>query len=189
MTFEVQKGNTTVRSVWTNSVRNALRKQARWTKLQEVRATAAKHWTERVWYCHNQCWMQSSKERTEASRSGSFKNGQEWGKKCFEDLDQRRIGRPATRTWSTDFLLREESSREETGKWLKNRTPPWQRRRRLLQVVTGTFPCGQQMQKYGYRKTAACMLCQKAHEECGGSWNGELPKETIGHIQSAGCLG
>ena len=45
------------------------------------------------------------------------------------------------------------------------------------------------MQKYAYRKTAACMLCQKAHEECGGSWNGELPKETIGHIQSAGCLG
>ena len=27
MTFEVQKGNTTVRSVWTNSVRNAFRKQ------------------------------------------------------------------------------------------------------------------------------------------------------------------
>ena len=33
------------------------------------------------------------------------------------------------------------------------------------------------------------MLCQKAHEECGSSWNGELPRETIGHIQSAGCLG
>jgi hypothetical protein len=45
------------------------------------------------------------------------------------------------------------------------------------------------MQKYGNRKTVACMLCQKAHEECGGNWNGELPKETIGHIQSAGCLG
>ena len=59
----------------------------------------------------------------------------------------------------------------------------------MLEVETGTFPCGQQMQKYGYRKTAACMLCQKAHEECGSSWNGELPKETIGHIQSAGCLG
>ena len=27
------------------------------------------------------------------------------------------------------------------------------------------------------------------HEECGSRWNGELPKETIGHIQSAGCLG
>jgi len=27
------------------------------------------------------------------------------------------------------------------------------------QVVTGTFPCGQQMLKYGYKKTAACTLC------------------------------
>jgi hypothetical protein len=40
MTFTVQKRNTTVRSVWTNSVRNAFRRQAGWTKLQEVRATA-----------------------------------------------------------------------------------------------------------------------------------------------------
>jgi ribonuclease HI len=43
MTFEVQKGDTTVRSVWTNSVRNAFRKQAGWAKLQKVRATAATH--------------------------------------------------------------------------------------------------------------------------------------------------
>jgi hypothetical protein len=78
---------------------------------------------------------------------------------------------------------------EEIGKWLQNKSAPWRRRRRLLQVVTGTFPCGQQMQNFGYRKTAACMLCQKAHEECGSNWNGELPKETIGHIQSAGYLG
>jgi hypothetical protein len=99
------------------------------------------------------------------------------------------MGRAATRTWSTDFLLREGSSREEIGKWLQNKSIPWQRRRKLLQVVTGTFSCGQQMQKYGYRKTAACMLCQKAHEECGSSWKGELPNERIGHIQSAGCLG
>ena len=162
MTFEVQKGNTTVRSVWTNSVRNALPKQAGWAKLQEVRATAAKHWTERVWYCHNQRWMRSSKEGTEASRSGSFKNGQEWGKKCFEDLDQRRMGRPATRTWSTDFLLREGSSREEIGKWLKNKPILWRRQRRLLLVVTGTFPCGQQMQKYGYRRTATCVVSEGA---------------------------
>ena len=53
----------------------------------------------------------------------------------------------------------------------------------------GTFPCGQQMLKYGYKKTAECTLCKKAHEEKGSSWNKELPKETIGHIQSAGCLG
>ena len=34
------------------------------------------------------------------TRGGSFKNGQESGKKCFEDLDQRRLW-PATRTWRT----------------------------------------------------------------------------------------
>ena len=49
ITFEVQKGNTTARSVWTNSVRNAFRKQAGWAR---TRATAAKHWTGRVYrYC------------------------------------------------------------------------------------------------------------------------------------------
>jgi ribonuclease HI len=80
MTFEVRRGNTTVCSVWTNSVRTALRKQAGWAKLQEARATAARHWTERVWYCHNQRWMWASKEeRTAASRSGKFKSEQEWG--------------------------------------------------------------------------------------------------------------
>jgi ribonuclease HI len=189
MTFEVQKGDTTVRSVWTNSVRNAFRKQAGWAKLQKVRATAATHWTARVWYRHNQRWLQASKEGAEASKSGSFKDERTWGRKCFEDLDQRRMGRPATSTWSTDFLLREGSSREEIGKWLKNKSIPWQRRRRLLQVVTGTFPCGQQLVKYGYKEKAECILCKKAYEENGGSWKGVLPKETIGHIQSAGCLG
>jgi hypothetical protein len=54
MTFEVWKGDTTVRSVWTNSIRNTFRKQAGWAKLQGARAAVAKHWTERVWYHHNQ---------------------------------------------------------------------------------------------------------------------------------------
>jgi hypothetical protein len=61
-------------------------------KLQEIKATTAKHWTERVRYRHNQRWMQSSTEGTEASKSGSFKNEQEWGKKCFEDLRPEENG-------------------------------------------------------------------------------------------------
>jgi hypothetical protein len=32
-------------------------------------------------------------------------------------------------------------------------------------------------------------VVSEAHEERGSTWKGELPKETIGHIQSAGCLG
>jgi hypothetical protein len=71
----------------------------------------------------DELWLQSSREGTEPSKSGSFKDEQE----CFEDLDQRRTGRPVTRTWSTDFLLREGSSREEIGKWLKNKSIPWEK--------------------------------------------------------------
>ncbi len=50
------------------------------------------------------------------------------------------------------------------------------------------FVC--QMQKYGYRKTAACMLCQcqKAHKECGSSWNGKLPKEKSATFRAQGAL-
>ena len=44
-------------------------------------------------------------------------------------------------------------------------------------VVTGTFPCGQQLVKYGYKEKAECILCKKAYEENGVSWKGELPKE------------
>jgi len=55
--------------------------------------------------------------------------------------------------------------------------------------MTGTFSCGQQMLKYGYTNKAVCTLCKKAHEENGGSWNEELPKETIGHIQVRGVWG
>jgi hypothetical protein len=72
MTFEVQKGDTTVRSVWTNSVRNAFRKQAGWAKLQKVRATAATHWTARVWYRHNQRWLQASKGRNGSVKEWKF---------------------------------------------------------------------------------------------------------------------
>ena len=77
MTFEVRKGDTTVRSVWKNSVSNAFRKQAGRAKLQEARATTARHWTERVWYRHNQHWLKASREGTEASKSGSFKDERE----------------------------------------------------------------------------------------------------------------
>jgi len=98
------------------------------------------------------------------------------------------MGRPATSTWSTDFLLREGSSREEIGKWLKNKSIPWQRRRSLLQVVTGTFPCGQKLVKYGYKEKAECILGKKAHEESGSSWKGELSKETIGHIKKKSVI-
>jgi hypothetical protein len=71
---------------------------------------------------------------------------------------------------------------------VKKQVSTMRRRRRLVQVVTGTFPCGQQMKKYGHRTTAACMLSQKAREECGGSWNGELPRRQSATSRAQGAL-
>jgi len=55
--------------------------------------------------------------------------------------------------------------------------------------MNGTFCCGQQINAKVWVQKNGGVLFQKAHEECGSSWKGELSKETIGHIQSAGCLG
>jgi hypothetical protein len=51
-----------------------------------------------------------------AAKDGKFKNEQAWGKACFEDLERRGLGEPATTSWSTDFLVREGVCREELGK-------------------------------------------------------------------------
>ena len=43
------------------------------------------------------------------------------------------------------------------------------------------------MQKHGYRKTAACMLCQKAHAECGSSGTENCRRRQSATFR-AGCL-
>ena len=126
-----------------HSVRNAFRKQAGRSKTQDMYEQAARNWSRRVGYPRDQRWMQATKAGRRAAKSGKFKDEQAWGKECFEDLERRDLGKPATTTWTTDFLVRGGESREELGKWLRNRAVPWKRRRRLIQVVTDTFPCGQ----------------------------------------------
>ena len=70
----------------------------------------------RVWYPWNQRWMQPTRAGRAAAKNGKFKDEQTWGKECFEDLESRELGEPATTSWSTDFLVRAGESREELGK-------------------------------------------------------------------------
>ncbi len=62
------------------------------------------------------CRRRGKERRHQRSEVSKMKGS--GAKKCFEDLDQRRMERPVTHTWSTDFLLREGSSREEIGSLL-----------------------------------------------------------------------
>jgi ribonuclease HI len=86
MTFEVKQGDTSKQSAWTDSVRNAFRKQACQAKLREAYATAARNWADRVWYHHNQRWMRATGEGRAAARDGKFKDEvrsvlQHWNKR------------------------------------------------------------------------------------------------------------
>lgn len=92
MTFTVGRQSNTKTSVWTDSVRNAFRKQAGRSKVQDVYAQAARNWFRRVWYPRNQRWMQSTRPGRVAAKDGKFKDEQAWGKACFEDLERRELG-------------------------------------------------------------------------------------------------
>ena len=56
-------------------------------------------------------------------------------------------------------------------------------------MITNTFPCGGWLHKIGRRTSPGCELCKKAKERQGECTGDSLPRESIGHIQSDGCLG
>ena len=98
----------------------------------------------------------------------------------------RRCARPASRTWTTDFLLRPRQSRMELHKWLTNKAIPWRRRRRLLQVISHSYPSGAFLYKIGRRAAKHCTICSRLHPD---RPLGQIAPETTGHILSAWCAG
>ena len=108
-----------------------------------------------------------------------------------QQLNEDDTRHPHTSTWVADFLIRESESREELGKWLSNMNIPWHRRRHMIQAVAGTFPCNAWLKKIGRHATGECDLCKRLWWKkvlgCGAP--DTVPQETLGHIQSAYCLG
>ena len=196
--WEEEKG--TRRSVWTAGVRKAVRKGAGQFVVKSTREKATKRWRElhfergcqarlggRV---NPQAWMQSTEEGLTGLRcgirSGDVMDIESWSERCDEALKRGDDGMPSTTTWAAGFLLRKGQSREALGKWLTNRAVPWKRRRRTLQVITGTFPCGKWLHKIKKRPTSECERCKKAWMVAGKT--GVVPDETVGHIQSVQCV-
>lgn len=84
MTFTITRQGISKKSVWTDSVRNAFRKQAGRSKTQDMYEQAARNWSRRVWYPRDQRWMQATKAGRRAAKSGKFKDGQAWGKNVLK---------------------------------------------------------------------------------------------------------
>ena len=74
---------------------------------------------------------------------------------------------PLTDTWRSDFLYREGEDREVVGEWLRYKTVTWQVQRRLMQVMTNSFPSGAHLHRMGLRRSNEYTLCQRVRFELG----------------------
>jgi len=63
---------------------------------------------------------------------------------------------------------------------------PEVKKRRVKQVIACSFPCGKWLHRIGARASPKCELCRREREARGASMD-SLPRETVAHIQSAGC--
>ena len=63
----IKRQGTSTTSVWTDSVRNAFRKQAGMAKVQDMYMQAARNWSRRVCYPRNQRWMQTTRGQGRAN--------------------------------------------------------------------------------------------------------------------------
>jgi ribonuclease HI len=200
MVYQWQQDESARRSVWTAGVRKSVRKEAGQFIVRSTREKATRRWRELHFERSCQArpgmrmcpqeWMQPTEEGLMelrcGVRSGDIMSSERWSERCDEAIKQGDSGSPSTTTWSAGFLLRKGQSREALGKWLTNRAVPWKRRRRTLQVITGTFPCGKWLHKIGKRPTSECERCRKAWTAAGKT--GAVPDETVGHIQSVQCV-
>ena len=83
------------------------------------------------------------------------------------------------------LLTQKRAEQRGTWKVATNRAVLWKRRRRTLQVITRTFPCGKWLHKIKKRPTSECKQCKKAWMAAGKT--GTVPDKTVDHIQGVQC--
>jgi hypothetical protein len=110
-----------------------------------------------------------------------------WGRRCILQLQEaENWNKQAATTWAAEFLLREGESREYLGSWMNSNAVNEAKKRRGKQVITCSCPCGKWLYRIGVRTRPGCELCKRERRKDMGSL-AALPKETVAHIQSAGC--
>ena len=85
-----------------------------------------------------------------------------------------------------DFLTREGEGRRGMGDCLRDKSIPWETRRRLLQTNSGTFPCETRLHKWGKHPDGICGLCKRCREMGLGFLGGE-PTRALQVIWKVAC--
>jgi hypothetical protein len=96
---------------------------------------------------------------------------------------------PATSTKTTDFFIREPSYRQAISKYLKSSSERTEDKRRLIQIITNSFPVNAFTSKFKKGNSNRCDICRRALQASGATTIEEnLPIQTVGHITGY-CLG
>jgi len=66
---------------------------------------------------------------------------------------------------TSNFLTREDSSRDLLGKFHKDRSVWIRARRRVLQCLSYQFPCALQLKQWGILNEVKCRVCEKYYKE------------------------
>ena len=196
MGFPVRRGDgeiTDEEEDWRSEVRQAITKKAGWLTVAKEKAAGNQAWWKEWWQHWNWGKRVSKEEVYRAMEESWWEDDEKWDSintGLRGQMDQQRKSglnaKPVHRTWTADFMLREGQSRSELGKWLRDGGIALQKRRRMLQVISNSFPCGAFLHKIGKLDSDRCRLCQKLGA---GRPKDEIARETVGHIQSARCLG
>jgi hypothetical protein len=90
---------------------------------------------------------------------------------------------PATSTKTTDFFIREPSCRQDISKYLKSSSIRTEDKRRLIQIITNSFPVNVFTSKFKKKKSNRCDIYRRVLQANGETVTEEnLPIQTVVHI-------
>jgi len=85
---------------------------------------------------------------------------------------------PLHKNYTSEFLSREDNSRDLLGKHWQDKTVPDQSKRCLLQSIGHQFSCAKLLKLWGLQDSDECRLCKRLHPEV-TPW-----PESLGYIQA-----
>jgi ribonuclease HI len=186
------------KGTWTKTVRNAARRGAAESLMEERLQTGANKWrkglfkersedTDSDQQMPDQNWRSDSPDKWDMIASGKWMQKAAWNRWVTTLERDQPHKTPITSTWTADFLTREGEGRKSVGDWLRDKTISWKARRRLLQTNAGVFPCVARLQRWGKHPDGICELCKRCRALGLKLLGGKPARGTTGHLQSSVC--
>jgi ribonuclease HI len=186
------------KGTWTKTVRNAARRGAAESLMEERLQIGANKWRKGLFetrsrdmdgdqQMQNHNWRSDAPSKWDMIATGKWIQKAAWNRWVTESERDQPHKTPITSTWTADFLTREGEGRKAIGDWLRDKSVPWKARRRLLQTNAGVFPCEARLQRWGKHPDGICELCKRCREMGLKLLGGRPARGTTGHLQSSVC--